>query len=213
MRTAATLLLVLLPACALAQGIPPYDSSAWLASPQPVSLFCDPVGGGRPLTQARALDTPYGSWVDATIMVELLDGWGDPVAGYPAEDVWLTVTGGSLALCDGGARADGPTDAGGRTTFSGPIRAGGHLVQAVDDRLLVETAHGIIHFSNLGGLSLTSPDLDGDLDVDLSDVILFAHAFLDHGTYAPALDFHYDGVINLSDLVLLTQHRNLACTR
>lgn len=211
MRTAATLLLVLLPTCALAQGIPPYDSSAWLTATGPVSLFCDPVGGGRPLTQARALDTPNGSWVDATIIVELLDGWGDPVAGYPAEDLWLTTTGATLVLCDGGIRADGPTGADGRTTFSGPVRAGGHLIPASDNRLLVETAHGALHYSSLGDLSLTSPDLDGDLDVDLSDVILFAQGYLDYGTYDPELDFHYDGVINLSDLIVMTQHRNLVC--
>lgn len=210
MRTAATVVLVLLPAVLLAQIIPPPPSSAWLACDGPVSLFCDPAGTGEPLIRARAMDTPYGRWVDATIWVELLDLGGDPVPGYPAEDLWLETVGDDLVLCEGGLRADAPTAPDGRTLFTGAIRCGGFLQGGGGTRLRVGTAHGPVTWSSLADLSLTSTDLDGDLVVTLSDVVIFAQRYLASG-YDPSIDYYFDGTINLSDLVFMAEHRNLAC--
>jgi hypothetical protein len=54
-----------------------------------------------------------------------------------------------------------------------------------------------------------SPDLDGDQDVDLSDVVRFVQDFL--GDYAWHSDFHWDGVLDLSDVVLMAQGLERSC--
>ena len=46
--------------------------------------------------------------------------------------------------------------------------------------------------------------------MNLSDVVLFSQLFLS-GVYDYAADLHYDGILNLSDLVVIAQHRNTMC--
>ena len=43
----------------------------------------------------------------------------------------------------------------------------------------------------------------------LTDVVLFAPVY--YGAYDYCADFYWDGVVNLSDLVILAQHMNHAC--
>ncbi len=58
---------------------------------------------------------------------------------------------------------------------------------------------------NQGGLDLAfvSPDINGDLTVNLADLSSFAAGYT--GTYDACADMFYDGVINLSDLSLFSQ--------
>ena len=53
------------------------------------------------------------------------------------------------------------------------------------------------------------PDLNADLVVDLTDVVMFALDFA--GGYAWRSDFHWDGTLNLSDVVLLSTSLGAAC--
>jgi len=50
---------------------------------------------------------------------------------------------------------------------------------------------------------VNSPDLNGDLAVNLSDIPIFASDFF--GSYNYRSDLHYDGIINLSDLSRMAQ--------
>jgi hypothetical protein len=61
----------------------------------------------------------------------------------------------------------------------------------------------------MSGFRTNSPDLNGDLAVNLTDVSHFVGSFF--GTYDYASDFQWDGVINLSDIVLLAQGLGSEC--
>ena len=157
-------------------------------------LLVVPDGSGPPLTEAR---TMAGYTADATVMVEILDLAAYPLVGYPPEDVWMISRDGGLVTCDGGFIADAPTDANGHTTISLPPRAGGwslDLAQLMVNGSVVTSRAGV-------DLVFNSPDLNGDLLVNLSDVQLFAGDFF--GFYAHRSDLYYDGTINLSDIVPL----------
>lgn len=54
-----------------------------------------------------------------------------------------------------------------------------------------------------------SPDINGDLRVDLSDMPLFVGDFFRAYTYRS--DFNWDGQVNLSDLVMMTQGLGSSC--
>ena len=54
-----------------------------------------------------------------------------------------------------------------------------------------------------------SPDINGDLVVNLSDIVYFTQDF--YGAYNYRSDFNWDGVINLSDIALMAQGIGAAC--
>lgn len=162
------------------------------------ALLILPDGSGPPLTSAYRSDRVQ---MDASITLTLYSSC--PPTGamvdYPAEDMWLESTSGSLVFCAGGSIADGPTDAQGITTWTGPLSGGGWD----SGSLMIFLATGdALGFWNLP-LLINSPDLNGDLTVNLQDVALFAGDF-----FSPQYDFrsdlHYDHVVNLSDLSVMT---------
>ena len=176
------------------------------AATETVSLLCVPDGSGRPLTEARMAQ---GFTVDATIVVTLTDVLANPVVGYPAEDLWLESSLGGVAFCGYGAIADGPTGPDGSTTFTAPLACGGHSDSVAGERLDV-SVNGYVRPGESVDILINSPDLNGDLEVDLSDTILFCGIYLG-GAYDYAADYAYDGALNLSDLVLFSQALNAAC--
>ncbi len=174
------------------------------AAGQPVSLCVYPDGdGSRPGDSLDACFTYGGTIADATITLNLYDWDYNPVPYFPAEDLWLETEDGGMVLCPGGSIADSDTDLNGMTTFSGPLRAGGSgegIIVLVNGMLCPEPALAI---------KINSPDLNGDLVVNLSDIVLFADSFL--GEYSYACDFYWDGDTNLSDLVMLSLGMGAAC--
>ena len=176
-----------------------WDCSTVSAASVPVSVVTFPDGNGMRLDDCYIFG---GARIDATITLQLLDLSGDPVAGYPASEMWLESTSGAMVLCPGGSIADHDTDQNGETTFSGPIQGGGSFDPDNGDRMQVVGVWNCIYPLELEVYS-NSPDMNGDLVVDLSDVVIFAEYF--YGTYDYAADFHWDGLINLSDLVWLVQ--------
>jgi hypothetical protein len=156
-----------------------------------LTLFVVPDGSGDTFDQATL---PYGGTEDATITLLLLDGSYDPIANFPMEDIWLESRDAGLVPCPGGTTPDANTDAAGITTWSAPLRAGGYS-QAIADVLVngsrLEYASGL-------ALSFNSPDINGDLKVDLTDMQLFAVDFF--SSYDFRADFHRDGIVNLSDI-------------
>jgi hypothetical protein len=179
-------------------------STAELAAPGegPFSVMVVPDGTGDPL--AAAYDA-QGSLVDATIIYHLRDCDDLPVPNFPAEDLWLEVEDQGLASCVGGTVADAETDVTGRTTWSRPLRAGGSSQAACI--IVVSGTPGI--WPPYLPLQFNSPDLDADLDVDLSDLAIFAGDYF--GGYRYRSDFARDGVLNLIDLVRMAAAYGAGC--
>ena len=145
----------------------------------------------------------------ATITVQLWACPGEPnaVVGLPAQDVWLEAPSVStLAFCAPGAIADAPTDATGTTTIARALAGGG----SGGAGLLL---HGGGTIFPVDGLQFVSPDLNGDLDVDLVDVAIFAIDFHsgDPVGVAARSDFDFDGRLDLSDLATMAAAIGKAC--
>lgn len=159
--------------------------------PETLTLFVVPDGSGVTFDQATL---PYGGTEDATITLLLLDGNYVPVASFPSEDMWLESRDAGLIPCVGGTTADANTDAAGTTTWAAPLHAGGHsqaIVDVIVNGSRLELAPGL-------ELSFNSPDVNGDLKVDLTDVQLFVLDFYSGFNFRS--DFHRDGILNLSDI-------------
>jgi hypothetical protein len=142
--------------------------------------------------------------VGLTVTVTVFDCNGDPLTDYPAEQITFHDPRDEIQFC-ATFMADHATDAQGQTTFSGAVAGGGWGIENV--LVLVHTA-GFI-YPELP-LSFNSPDINGDLVVDLADVGLFAQDF-GNGAYDFRSDFTHDGVENLSDVGRLVQHYGESC--
>lgn len=193
-----------LPAAAPAQtkGIPDLSNSyAVTAAPGPVSICNVPDGSGQRL---RACYLYGGQEVDARITLTVLDMFDDPVFLYPHEDLWLESADGALAICPGGTVADEPTNIDGETTFSHQLFAGGQgigTVVMINGDALDQEPFAIDH---------NSPDLTGDLVVDLSDIATWASDWAT-GVYRYRSDLHWDGVLDISDVALLVRAVSATC--
>lgn len=192
----------------------------------PLSVFNVPDGSGYAMTQARGLSTPVGLWEDATITLTLVSHTGLPVFAYPYEDLWLENTPSvppdtqgdpaGLVACSLGAIADASTDIFGQTTFSGPFYAGGHVTftnngDDSDDDPTYVVVSGTRIPTPLP-LLFNSADIDGDgAWTSAVDVILFSQRCSPDAEYSYSIDFFFDGVIDLSDLVLFTAARFSQC--
>jgi len=176
------------------------------AHPAGASVWVLPNGEGIPFDQAY---DSSGNVTDATITLTLLDTNGDAIYLYPFEDLWLQTSGGGLVYCAGGTVADGSTDINGQTTWTIPLRAGGHTEG--------ETTQVYVAGSPLNGSGLNitynSADLNGDLQVNLADITGFTQVL--NGNYANypkyAGDFNNDDSINLSDAVRMTAGNGTHC--
>ena len=162
------------------------------------SMFNTPAAGGSTFTEAFAAG---GGTVDATITLTLIDTDGLPIFLYPFEDLWLETSGGSLVFCGGGTVADQSTDDLGQTTWSGALAAGGYTP---GEATVVMVAGAPLTSTVL--ITYNSADINGDLLVNLSDIVAFTALlggdFANHPLYAG--DFSNDGLINLSDIVRFT---------
>ncbi|MEZ4386742.1 MAG: hypothetical protein R3D98_04060 [Candidatus Krumholzibacteriia bacterium] len=161
-------------------------------------VFVLPSGAGNALSDGRL----GGVATDATLTLTVVNSLGDPIANYPAEDIWLVSTGGGLVTC-GQAHPDGATDANGQTSWVQSLFAGsnsrGEDAQAYIAGDPVPTT-ATVYF--------VSADLNGDLTVGLSDIAVFTQAL---GTYNADADFNDDGNVNLSDISLMTQGIGAVC--
>jgi len=175
----------------------------------PVCLLAVPDGSGTPHSGARALG---GEVVDATVRFRVItyEGQG-PVYAYPWEDIWLAFDASTAVPCAWAEfSADEDSDADGTMQFSYPMAAGGRSEGPVTIYLAGAPAWD----ENLQDLpplpiAYNSPDIDGDLAVDLTDITLFTQD-LGQGSGFRS-DFNYDGVINLTDITLFTPHLGAAC--
>jgi hypothetical protein len=99
-------------------------------------------------------------------------------------------------------QVDGPPDAGGTATFSGQLAGGGQT-----DTWLWWS--GMIPeppcLSIEVGIRLLSPDINGDLSVNLLDFALFGAAW-PPGPYDPRVDYNGDSMISLVDFARFGEH-------
>ncbi|MFO7610722.1 MAG: hypothetical protein R6X35_16300 [Candidatus Krumholzibacteriia bacterium] len=190
---------------AAADGLPDFNlSTVTIATPGPIMLRVHPDGSGPPFTEAFQLP---GNRVDATVTLVLRDAMLMPIWNFPAEDIWMQAVSGGLVACGGhaGLIPDRNTDQSGTTMWVAPPRAGGHTT----GRTLVYV-NGVPLTSTAGfELRFTSPDLNGDLAVNLSDGGLFTQDLF--GTYAERSDLNWDGVINISDAGFMTGAMGTHC--
>lgn len=172
------------------------------------AVFSIPNGQGEAFTNAFL---PGGTVVDATISVTLIDTNTDPIFLYPFEDLWLETSLGSLVYCSGGTVADQSTDEMGMTSFSNPI-AGGSYTDPSSESTMVMVAGAPIAGGGVD-VQFNSPDISGDLSVNLTDIVAFTVLlggdFTDHPLFAG--DFNNDGTINLSDIVRFTPGIGAIC--
>lgn len=188
-------------------GIPDLTlSTATTAAASQVSVYSLPNGNGKPLTQAKAIGST--TLVNATITLTLRDGNGDPIYLYPSEDLWLETSAGGMVHCNGGTVAAFSTNASGVTTFVGPFLAGKQSNRTGSEKTIVMVSGSALNGSQLDIL-FNSPDIDGNLVVNLSDTVLYAQNAT--GSYNYRSDFFFDNAINLSDTVLYAQGLGAAC--
>ena len=212
----ASALLVVLAASGLADSGVPYVGQIVFAAPTEASILVVPDGSGPALDSARLQG---GSTVDATIRVQLVDLNFAPIAGFPAEDIWLqfVVEPGTVAGCmayagfPGGVfLPDAQTDADGWTEWQQPLHGGGWSEGPVTVYLNGEPARGpdsILHPPV--ALRANSPDISGDLVVDLTDIVLFTQGLM--AGYHYRCDFNWDEVVNMIDIVFFAQGIGTVC--
>ena len=175
------------------------------ATSDQVSIFTTPDGLGNTFLQAYLYG---GVETDATITLHMIDQWGNPIANYPREDLWLETTLDGLVGCIGGTNADSATDENGETHWQNALHAGGQTVPDVElTRVIIngdplETSEGF-------AVQFNSADMDGSGAANLTDITSFTQILL--GEYDYAADFLWDGLINLPDVVLMAQGNGAQC--
>lgn len=202
-RKAGTLLLALLPLAAWMSRSdggalqPPIDEYNSTATSNAGHLLVTPDGNGPTLAQE-----------DLIITVQLLDANGDPVAGYLRGDIWWGDPTGGVVFC-AGSEADTHTDADGVTHFTGAPCGGGWTQGGM--RVYADSV--AILGGPTGGLlpiDVNSPDINGDLKVDLVDLGSYATDYLDPG-YQFRSDYNGDGVEDLRDVGVFASHFGEVC--
>jgi len=191
--------------CFADSGVPDlYMSEAFIAYDGPgiPSLMVVPDGSGNPFTEAH---DEQGNIVDATITLYLRDGWGTAIVNFPHEDMWLESADGGVVSCVWGMIADQNTDINGMTMWANPPIAGGHSQGPV-----IVFVNGSPLLSNSGlPLEFTSPDINGDLVVNLQDLSILAPDYFTG--YSFRSDLNGDGYLNLSDIYLFSLHLGAHC--
>ena len=204
---------------AAAKAVPGPDFWGELAWPhaQTVHLLVVPGAGGMPLAAAELAG---GATVDATLRVQLWHLPRDDEGNFlPAETVpnfprtELSLGSDRLVGCPDGTYPDGDSDADGWVTFSMAPHMGGWLEPATAAGGLSLLISGIELDGLFGNLLppivVNSPDINGDREVNLTDVPLFATDY--YGSYSFRSDFLWDGVLNLSDVVRLANSLGAGC--
>jgi hypothetical protein len=161
------------------------------------------AGSGTLLLRPNGAGNTLGA-IGCTVTVTVLDATGTPIAGYPFQDIYLDDPGtGEITLCQGGSTADTNTNASGVALITGAIAGGGW------------TQNGLqVYLAGVGigsalPINANSPDINGDLTVNLGDVGDFSADF--GGPYNFRSDFQFDLFVNLGDVGTLSEALGDVC--
>lgn len=172
-----------------------------------LTLLVVPDGSGPTLYSSH---TSTGAVADGTITVQLLDTGGYPVVGFPADRMRLDWRTGTYARCDNGTIAARSTDADGYSLFTGPMHAGGWSYDVCLVDVYWNWGFSPMTASTGFGLHVNSPDINGDLVVDLLDVPPFAADYYEsNGAFRS--DLHRDGRVDLADIAVMATHIGARC--
>ena len=156
-------------------------------------MLVTPAGAGPTLAESGA-----------RVTVRLVNSGLFPRPNYPAQDVWLDAGVGeesSFSTC-GHFIADASSDLNGFMTISRAIPGGGScsfMMVYIDGQPL--TSHPL-------EVAVNSPDINGDLVVNLGDFALFA---TDYETDASRSDLDHNGVVDLTDFSRFGQSYDDTC--
>lgn len=186
-------------------GIPDLGfSTAWMEyeGSETVVLMVVPDGSGPTFWDAK---TASGAPARANITLRLADGADDPIYLFPREDIWIQTEGNDLPFCGiFNPWPDNPTDREGICYWTLPPTGGGSSTRPIHVYI-----NGLRLYQSGLDLAVNSPDIDGDLVVNITDVALFAGDFF--GNYNFRSDLVPDGVVNLSDLTPLAAAISASC--
>jgi len=143
------------------------------------------------------------------IQIQLIDRNGLPMPGIPPTDIWFQPFSGSevLSFKPGTWGTDFPTDLTGSTITTLQLSAGGCVQLGLQCVVLdpigiaVILQNPVVH-----PINFNSPDLNGDLVVNLTDLAIFGAAYGKPAAYTWCCDYNDDGVVNLSDLAIFGTH-------
>ena len=182
------------------------------AAPALAGIPCIIVDVETTGTPTVALITPSGtgpSLADQgiTVEIQIMECTFTPIVGFPREDIWISpYHDGEMWFCPGGAIADENTDADGRTSITGALAGGGYSTGGA----IVYVSGNPMTSPYPGSLPLdfVSPDLDGDLDVDIADFSSFGQDF---GSSAIRSDLDPNGIVDLGDFAVFGLHFGTNC--
>jgi hypothetical protein len=146
-----------------------------------------------------------GDVVNGVIWVQLIDVNQNPMAGYPAEDVWLESHWESFTFAYLGSCPDGTSDAEGLMVWREPLVAGGVALHG----LVALVGGQALNLPLLETVRFVSPDISGDMEVNLADLNMFSSDYV--ATYHERSDLVHDGAIDLADVSLLASHYGHGC--
>ena len=172
----------------------------------PASIVVCPQGDGQSLLEV-------GAW----FFFEIKDPAGFPVLGIPASDFWLVDVdpSGDMVLCGGSGScdADSATNEMGYTTMRDATIAAGGCADGLG--VIVQGMYIMDHFDaciypQVFEVHVRSPDFNGDLTVDNSDLTTLISAWPPLG-YSACVDLDDDWEIALRDLAYFALHYNHSC--
>jgi len=145
-----------------------------------------------------------GAYMEATIEVYIRNSAGQGIPGIDPGDILLGAP--NVVFCPGGNEPDYPTDPNGYTQFALPSCGGG----CSENFELGGYLSGAPFLQNpIPHIKINSPDTNADLVVNLIDLSAFTAAYYSPTTYC--FDYYWDGVMNLLDLALFSQHYDHQC--
>jgi hypothetical protein len=204
-----TAVLLLLAAAASAGIIDPCNSECHIGltlSGDNCVLVC-PGGDGDQISAKVA---------GGAIFITVRDGSNDPIPGIPATDFWLVDCDplGEMVLCGGSAssNATAATSSAGETTMEGDIAAGGCAdgLSVIVQGFVIEQGTPPDCTPICLGINVRSPDMNGDLAVNLLDFGLFGAAYPPNA-YVKCADFDCSSTVDLLDFSAFGLHYNHSC--
>ena len=163
------------------------------------TVYCAPSGIGSPFTDARLAG---GVATNATLTLTVVNSEGGAIENYPAADIWLVSTAAGLVTCSP-ANPGANTDVNGQTSWVDPLNAGGNSLTEMAQAII-----GGLPVPNTADVKFVSCDINGDLNVNLSDITVFTQAL---NNYNAEADFNNDQAVNLSDITLMAQGIGAVC--